>query len=297
MAGENNITQIYDTSKEIVLPKNTQYVNDGNINVFFEFDSAEQGNAFIATGNYTEEFSVPASGATVYTMPPDGNLVLYYKLDETSGSTATDTQGSYNGTLVNMEDPGDWQTGQTNNGLSFGGTDEYIDVNNSLESIFQSAFSISFWLNATDATPSPSSQYILGTQDSIGNSTMRIQYTTSGAVGAYWRSNSGTPLTKDSGAAHVSDTVFDNWVIIFYESGGEVLGKIYKNTVDVTSSTVGITDTMSSYSNTSRDLWIGYHNDSSSIASWYFNGMLDEIRIYNIELTTDHIQALYYNDI
>ncbi len=58
----------------------------------------------------------------------DSGLAGYWKLDETTGSSASDssTNGN-NGTLTNMEN-GDWVAGRIGNGLNFDGSNEYVDL-------------------------------------------------------------------------------------------------------------------------------------------------------------------------
>lgn len=57
-------------------------------------------------------------------------LAGYWKLDESSGTSAADASGNAStGTLTNMEDPGDWVAGQVGPyALDFDGTNEYLSV-------------------------------------------------------------------------------------------------------------------------------------------------------------------------
>lgn len=56
-------------------------------------------------------------------------IVGYWKLDETSGTTAADSSGSGNdGTLVNMDPGMDWVTGRINNALDFDGGNDYVTL-------------------------------------------------------------------------------------------------------------------------------------------------------------------------
>src|SRR3989338_5094729 len=51
-------------------------------------------------------------------------LVSHWKLDETMGTTATDSAGTNNGTITGAT----FTTGKINNALSFNGTSNYISV-------------------------------------------------------------------------------------------------------------------------------------------------------------------------
>jgi hypothetical protein len=63
----------------------------------------------------------------------ESNLVAYYKLNSTSGTTATDSKGSYNGTLTNMSG-NEWETSSAlfgpKNLLDFDGTNDYVNISN-----------------------------------------------------------------------------------------------------------------------------------------------------------------------
>ena len=55
-------------------------------------------------------------------------LVLHYKFDETTGTTAADSSGSgYTGTLTNMTGS-EWTTGKVGGALSFDGSNDRISV-------------------------------------------------------------------------------------------------------------------------------------------------------------------------
>src|SRR3990167_7744794 len=52
-------------------------------------------------------------------------LVSHWKMDETTGTTATDSVGTNNGTLTNGPT---WTTGKLNNALSFDGSNDYVSM-------------------------------------------------------------------------------------------------------------------------------------------------------------------------
>ncbi len=71
----------------------------------------------------------------------EANLVAYYKLNETSGTTATDSKGSYNGTLTNYgSQSGYWQTSPAmfgpKNCLDFDGTNDWISTTVTMPSTY-----------------------------------------------------------------------------------------------------------------------------------------------------------------
>jgi len=71
------------------------------------------------------------------------NLLAHYKLDDGTGGTAVDSQGSANGTLRNF--PGDdsqWITGLIGGALDYDGTDDYIIAPVNLS---ETTHAVSFW--------------------------------------------------------------------------------------------------------------------------------------------------------
>ncbi|MCX5635112.1 MAG: LamG domain-containing protein [Planctomycetota bacterium] len=79
------------------------------------------------------------------TASANAGLVAHWAFDEGSGTTAQDsTINGNDGTLVNG--PG-WTSGKINGGLSFDGTDDYVDVsdNPSLRFTCSDSFTIAFW--------------------------------------------------------------------------------------------------------------------------------------------------------
>ncbi len=83
-----------------------------------------------------------------------GSFVAQWKLDESTGSTATADPTTHNGALTNF--PGDdsqWITGQAGNGLAIDGVDDYVDISNHADLNFGTGdFSISLWFKTSQAT-------------------------------------------------------------------------------------------------------------------------------------------------
>ena len=85
-------------------------------------------------------FSIPTTASADIS----SGLVGYWKLDETSGTTATDSAGTNNGAVTGAI----WTTGKLNNALSFNGTSNYVSVPRmNYEEITVSAW---FYKNAND---------------------------------------------------------------------------------------------------------------------------------------------------
>jgi hypothetical protein len=85
-------------------------------------------------------FMIAPVFAQVY---PDG-MVSYWKFDEDSGTIATDSVGTNDGTLVNGPV---WTSGQVDGALSFDGVDDYVSVPDSDDWYFGTGdFTIDLWV-------------------------------------------------------------------------------------------------------------------------------------------------------
>jgi hypothetical protein len=114
------------------------------------------GNVYINEGNGAVWYKNHISGfwskpvmAADSINPVYEGVVAVWEFDETSGTTATDTYGTHDGTLVNGT--ANNQAGKIGQCLDLDGTDDYVTLTNSAD--FQlTSFSISMWVYI-DAAP------------------------------------------------------------------------------------------------------------------------------------------------
>lgn len=92
-------------------------------------------------------FSFGASGESVEQRTGvDTDIVLYLHFDEGSGTIAYDSSGyKTNGTLVNMEGNG-WTKGKFGNALQFNGKDDYVDCGGEAALAVSTAISVECWI-------------------------------------------------------------------------------------------------------------------------------------------------------
>ena len=77
-----------------------------------------------------------------------GGLIAHWKLDETSGTTAVDSEGGHDGTLVNGPV---WTAGQDNGALSIDGSNDYVDLTSDAEidDVFDGGATVMAWIFPT----------------------------------------------------------------------------------------------------------------------------------------------------
>jgi len=237
--------------------------------------------------------------------PGEDDLVLYYKFDESSGTTCDDYKESHDGTFTNG--PGDdsqWVDGQINNCLKFDGTDDYVDTGHPYKTTFSSSFSISAWYNLDSGIAAD--QIVCGVQDSVGGSPtdrviididlgyLGVQYEANN-VNVNWRHGEQTHGAGVTGWQHV--------VAVWDDSEGINQIYVYLNGSLITNVDGGSDGdlsscTMSDYGKESGadvDLRVGgllRYNGTTD----YIDGYLDDFRIYNAVLTAQNVTWLYKYD-
>lgn len=206
-----------------------------------------------------------------------------WKFDEGSGSIAYDSAGDNDGTLVNGPV---WTTGKINGALSFDGDNDYVDCGNDASlNMGTSQWTATAWFKISDSTEYKG---ILGKWNSIGNNELyRIvvsESSSSGGVqnkvsfviydgGTHYFATSTTTVTDDKW--HCVTGVKDSNRMRIYVDG------VHENNIAMPSS--------ADISNSAK-LVIGRANE---VGGWGFNGLIDDVRIYNRALSAGEIAELY----
>ncbi len=198
--------------------------------------------------------------------------VGWWKMDETSGTIAPDASGNgHNGTLTNGPT---WVTGHTNNAINFDGANDYIVVNNVGVNTTGGQFNtVVFWMywNGTNA---------------------QIPFAWSGNNYCVCLYNSHFGVNTGNGdILGISSTGLSNtWVhvaVVFPNATPSISNtKIYINSALQTLTLWGTPDGSKSATTT---VYMGSRNGTYA----YFGGKLDEVSIYNSELSAAQISTLY----
>jgi hypothetical protein len=206
------------------------------------------------------------------------NLISLYKFDEGGGSTAIDS-GSLgnNGTEINIPT---YVTGKIGPyALSFNGSTQYITTSNAANYNFSSAdFTVSAWIKTTDTEGT-----ILTTI--VPSSYSGWEFALSAGTGSPFN----VPCIWNTVEWYCGTTSANdgNWHLVTatYINSTQTL-KIY---VDGS-----ITNTFTSVAApgyVGTPLWVGNRNDSTG--GLYWDGNLDDVRIYNRALSSGDVSQLY----
>jgi RHS repeat-associated protein len=206
---------------------------------------------------------------------PTAELKGSWQFDENSGTTAADASGSGNtGTLTSGAT---WVTGQAGSAVNLDGADDYVQVGAQSSLVMTSAASFSAWIYPTgggsDATYggtilSKEGEYLLVR---FPDGSIRWAFANSSPGWAFINTGSVAPLNQWT---HVAVT-YDNGVVKTYLNG--TLANTYNGAGSIGDANAS-----------QNDFRIGGRQNISE----YFQGRIDEVRVYNRALTATEVSTL-----
>ena len=207
----------------------------------------------------------------------NNGLVGYWSFNDATSTIATDFSGNgHHGSLTNIPVPATatsgWGNGKLGGGLNFDGVDDYV-VSNFVPS--GSALSVSAWIRMDAAGGYP--MIVSYGQNSDATVELRGSATT-GKIEFINRATNG-------GAVDTVSIVGTGWNHFVGIANGTQL-RLYKNGILVASSATAHNIIPTS----GIPVFIGRRSDASN---YYFKGAIDELRLYNRELSVAEIQNLY----
>lgn len=221
-----------------------------------------------------EVAAVYAAGVIKRRTPPELGLVSYWSFNDATGTLATDFSGRGNhGVLTNMEST-DWVVGRRDKALVFDGTNEYVKITSPSLPLGSSARTMAGWVK-------------LGVAGSYGEI---MGYGQGDCTGKQFGlgSRSGN-LSFWGGCADFESSLVlpvGQWAFIAAVYDGSTV-TLYRNSSSQ-SQAVGTLATP-----TSHFFLGGETTDNGSSFRTFFNGSLDDVRIYDRALNAAEIAALY----
>ena len=222
------------------------------------------------------------------------SLISVWEFDETSGTTATDSQGDNDGTVVGATVN---QTGKISKAYDFDGTNDYVNIGDIPDVDFGGGnFSIAFWIYAHSI--SGASRQQIFSKDASGQRQFElcINY---GLPGGLWAEGNIcfvgyiTSTTYFSRCTNTAPITENTWIHVVVErNGSNLYCYINGSQVDFTTELSGtdnrpINDIIA----TNSHLRIGSRQYSGY--EEYFNGLLDQVAVYGRALTADEIVCMY----
>ncbi len=250
-------------------PNNTSNNEDYASLIYFTPGDSYLGLWNDAPGTQNFKFIVEFNGTNpgqVLDPALSTNLVAQYLFN----GNALDSSGSgYNGTIIGGAALTTDRFGYANKAYSFNGSSQYIEFPNAVANVTTSKpYSISVWINQISGTnilgkyhnlDAGLSQFLLNTNSVIGNGTNTL------------------PFTNPSSG-------WNHYVVILQSGTGNT--KIYRNGVLLNSGTLTYNNAI-----TATKFVVGRISDGGYYD--YFNGKIDDVRVYDKVLTTTDVENLY----
>ena len=209
--------------------------------------------------------------ATAGTSAPTVGLVGHWKLDETTGTTASDSSGNGNDGTVNGTDfDTDSVAGVSGTALSFDGSSDYVETTYNTD-YASGGFTLSAWAK----TSSSAIMRIFSKWQAPGTNQKWLLFNNGQIEFGITNSSGGITSTNtyNDGQWHLFTAVADGTDMYLYVDGVQTDTDTHDNTFD-----------------TNALAWrIGARNDGAE----YFNGEIDDARIYNRALSATEVADLY----
>lgn len=232
-------------------------------------------------------FLIPVLGIA---QPATDGLVGYWPFN----GNANDESGNGNGGVVNGATLATDRFGNVNSAYSFDGSDDYINFNSIVNDLTSTASGTwSVWLNPTDATPSGDNDYPFTFGDTDADNAILIGVLQSGKARFQIKINGQHKFILDTDNVVFSDNAWTHIAVV--QTGIEPI--LYINGNAIPQSFITSNDKTTWFS----DL-IGIDNSrvgrltKNNGVYGQFEGLIDDIRVYNRALTEAEIQNLYTNE-
>ena len=234
--------------------------------------------------------------ATKFSPPNNQGLVGYWSFNEGSGLKAMDYSGNNNtGTLTGPSHVPTWTNGKAGKALSFDGSDDYVLINDSSSlKPGNGSWSVSVW-----AKPAAINQATTMASKGSGSSPYpQWSIEICGNAGCFTQGKKleAEFVQTSTGNYRIAASTFDvadgNWhqFAMVADKNADII-KLYMDGAQL------------SVSNSNGGTWPNITNTDPArigafdptVGGWqmYFNGLIDEVRIYNRALGATEIQQLY----
>ena len=223
-----------------------------------------------------------------FSVSASASLVAYWNFDETSGTVAHDSAGSYNG---NLHGSASWSP---SGGIAGGAislnrtTNDYVDMGNVLP--FNSGdFSIVAWVKTSTTSDNT---FVLSRHRSGTWNGYFIGVNKSGSYGQSNKAYFYDATSPGNCPVSTTDVNDDAWHQIVAVHDADGLSKIYVDGIPYEDNKNSQTPI---YNSASHFLIGGITVDTGPAS--YFDGLIDDVRIYDQVLTDAQINDLYQNTV
>jgi hypothetical protein len=240
------------------------------------------GYSFRIRANSTNGAGLPSNTASATTFVA---AIEWLKLDESSGSAASDSSGKSNDGLT-VNGPA-WTTGKFGNALSFSGAADYAQLAN--DNMSTSAGSVSMWAK-TGTNFSDYAMLFFMSADTYGNGfgsqpELHVNFSSDEKLQLFIQGSPSGQFTNNvtlTSSASYNNNAWHHVVATWNAGGNSVL---YVDGAQVASATFNPTVTTTNSQRT--------YLSRTSLDGNHFTGLIDDVRLYSTPITTTQVQALF----
>lgn len=270
-------------------------INAGTTTIYHYYGnpSATKGSENAQFSQATFSQSATATAAEEISKAP----IAYWDFDEGYGSTVNDSSSNKNnGTLGAGNSAPAWQTEDmcvSGKCLKFDGSNDYISSSNFPNVYnFNGAFTVSFWFNQNTLTGNKTmiSNWRLANIGGVSNHGMFVERTTvaNKTLRFVYRNNGANVFDLRIGNIY-SVNQWNHVIAVYDPSLPSANAKIYLNGIQGDTTTNATT----TFAITGRNLLIGSLDGGTDGYGRYFNGLIDEVKIYPYARSAREIKADY----
>ncbi|MBR9692842.1 LamG domain-containing protein [Candidatus Woesearchaeota archaeon] len=221
-------------------------------------------------------------------------LNMNFDIEDSAGTDETKDYTTYgnNGTITSAT----WNATSGWNGTGtydFTDNDGYINISDDASLDFTGAFTVSFWMRGTTTDQA---QYLVAKWKGTGSIAWMVDITDGGVCGGgtysldFYVSEDGSATDRVYRRECGSTFQDDSWhhVVARFNPGSSI--DFFVDGTNTGSVTGTISTVNAVYAN-NDDLFIGARSDGST----FYNGSIDEVRVYDYSLSSNQILALYNN--
>ena len=252
-------------------------------------DFSYMANVWLAS-DAMADVADPAGQVDVYDMlvlawewlidPSMDAAVAYWKLDETTGVVASDySRNGHQGTLINMDDS-DWVPGNIGNALDFDGVNDYVATGDVCAALAGANVTVSAWMKAPALNPA--TQFIIAINTANGDDNKLLCGIPAGTATLSFADSE--PLWRDT-TATVIDNAWHHIAFVLNDSSDTVTVYVDGSEALSFASTVSVADT--------DLLSLGQEYDAGLTTGDFYNGRLDDVKVYDYALNETAIRRLY----
>jgi hypothetical protein len=243
-------------------------------------------NSTIDSVNPLDTVSVNLSG--IVTNIKDPSLILCYNFDNRSSLGENDTYvvdwcGGNNGTVIGGSNVSMTPNGKWNGGVAFNGIVNGINITTSPINLnYSNNHTISFWVKApTYVSGNP---VLIADSVSATHKSFELQLSSNNGIAYVVTNVSGTQQMFISNGSLINNTAWNLITLVIDWESSKIYYYYNGNFISVTTGTGKITPL-----GNGRDLTIGNRRNIEQ----FFNGSIDEVRIWNRSLTSNEINGNY----